>query len=84
MFPNVVTSALSLAKVLSGLSKTIGIVKEAIPLYESVKPMLGNSKKIMNLLKKNNVVDLRKNDNETSKKMTTESSQIINNPVFFK
>ena len=44
MFSNVISSGITLAKVLSGLSKSINIAKEVIPLYESVKPMIGSDK----------------------------------------
>ena len=55
MFSNVISSGITLAKVLSGLSKTINIAKEVIPLYESVKPMIRGAKnlpKILNTLNK--------------------------------
>ena len=47
MFSNVIGTGLTLTKVISGLSKTVNIVKEVIPIYENVKPMLGNTKKIL-------------------------------------
>ena len=55
MFSNVISSGITLAKVLSGLSKSINIAKEVIPLYESVKPMIRGAKnlpKILNTLNK--------------------------------
>ncbi len=83
MFSNVISSGITLAKVLSGLSKTINIAKEVIPLYESVKPMIGSAKnipKILNSLNKNYKI----NENNTSKIKTTLNSSLTNNPTFFK
>ena len=87
MFSNVISSGITLAKVLSGLSKTINIAKEVIPLYESVKPMIGSSKnlpKILNYLNRGyKVSESTKEVNSSTIKTTIESS-LINNPTFFK
>ena len=50
MFSNVISSGITLAKVLSGLSKSINIAKEVIPLYESVKPMIRGAKNLLKIL----------------------------------
>ena len=85
MFSNVISSGITLAKVLSGLSKSINIAKEVIPLYESVKPMIRGAK---NLLKILNTLNKGSKENETNKKYstikTTIESSLINNPTFFK
>lgn len=85
MFSNVISSGITLAKVLSGLSKSINIAKEVIPLYESVKPMIRGAKNLPKIL---NTLNKSSKENETNKKYstikTTIESNLINNPTFFK
>ncbi len=85
MFSNVISSGITLAKVLSGLSKSINIAKEVIPLYESVKPMIRGAKNLPKIL---NTLNKSYKENETNKKYstikTTIESSLINNPTFFK
>lgn len=85
MFSNVISSGITLAKVLSGLSKSINIAKEVIPLYESVKPMIRGAKNLPKIL---NTLNKSSKENETNKKFstikTTIESSLINNPTFFK
>ncbi len=85
MFSNVISSGITLAKVLSGLSKSINIAKEVIPHYESVKPMIRGAKNLPKIL---NTLNKSSKENETNKKYstikTTIESSLINNPTFFK
>ncbi len=87
MFSSMVSSGITLAKVLSGLSKTINIAKEVIPLYESVKPMIGSAKnlpKILNTLNRGSKVKETPKEVNSSIIKTTIKSSLINNPTFFK
>ena len=87
MFSSVISSGITLAKVLSGLSKTINIAKEVIPLYESVKPMIGSAKnlpKILNSLNRGSKVSESTKEVNSSTIKTTIESSLINNPTFFK
>lgn len=87
MFSNVISSGITLAKVLSGLSKSINIAKEVIPLYESVKPMIRGAKnlpKILNTLNKGSKVSESTKEVNSSTIKTTIESSLINNPTFFK
>ena len=87
MFSNIVGTGLTLAKVISGLSKTVNIVKEVIPIYENVKPMLGNTKKIFKYFQNGNNLVLKNSNNIINKKIkktTRTTSNLINNPTFFK
>ena len=87
MFSNIVGTGLTLAKVISGLSKTVNIVKEVIPIYENVKPMLGNTKKILKYFQNGNNLVLKNSNNILNrqiKKTTSTASNLINNPTFFK
>lgn len=87
MFSNVISSGITLAKVLSGLSKSINIAKEVIPLYESVKPMIRGAKNLPKIL---NTLNKSSKENESTKEVnsstikTTIESSLINNPTFFK
>ena len=87
MFSNVISSVITLAKVLSGLSKSINIAKEVIPLYESVKPMIRGAKNLPKIL---NTLNKGSKENESTKVVnsstikTTIESSLINNPTFFK
>ena len=87
MFSNVVGTGLTLTKVISGLSKTVNIVKEVIPIYENVKPMLVNTKKIFKYFQNGNNIVLKNSNNILNrqiKKTTSTTSNLINNPTFFK
>ena len=48
---NTIGRTLSFGKVLSGISKGLSIANQAIPIYEQVKPMLGNAKKLFSIVK---------------------------------
>lgn len=87
MFSSMVSSGITLAKILSGLSKTINIAKEVIPLYESVKPMIGSAKnlpKILNTLNRGSKTKETPKEVNSSIIKTTIKSSLINNPTFFK
>ena len=87
MFSNVIGTGLTLTKVISGLSKTVNIVKEVIPIYENVKPMLGKTKKIFKYVQNGNNIVLKNSNNILNrqiKKTTSTASNLINNPTFFK
>lgn len=68
---------------LTGASKTLNVVNQAIPIYYQVKPMINNAKtmfRIMNAVKtpdKNNIKEQNSKVNET---VTKEND---GNPTFF-
>lgn len=45
-------NSFSLLKIVSGLSKTLNIANQLIPLYNQMKPMLANGSKILSSLQK--------------------------------
>lgn len=77
-------NGLSLIKIISGLSKTLNIAREVIPIYKQVKPIISNSGKLLSGLN-NFSLNKQKNDNNNNNNTsTTELKQITNNnPVFF-
>ena len=86
---NVVKSSFSLGKILSGISKGLGIVNQAIPIYKEIKPMMSNAKKVLEIAKEFNKSSNTKTMDVTPKKEVTKTvtpSVITNsspNPVFF-
>ena len=94
MFGAPVSSGLTFAKVLGGISKTLSIANQVIPLYQQAKPMIHNATTILSVLK-----DVNKPSNNTkptnekttnnsvtsSNNSLTDTTPIKNNnsPVFF-
>lgn len=86
-----VRSGITLSSVLGGISKGLGILNQAIPLYKEIKPMIGNARKVMSVLqelKVNNTIDNPSNnkttidiEENTNKKIVNYESQSA--PVFF-
>lgn len=84
---NVVSSGLSLTKVLGGISKGLSIANQVIPLYQQAKPMIQNARKVMNVLgelKKTNSISKTTVDVKNVKEKTESLKiQSTNSPVFF-
>jgi len=86
---NVATSGLTFGKVLTGISKTLSIANQVIPLYQQAKPMINNAKTILTAIK-GIKFDNPKNS-EITKELTIKSNtngniekaKTNNNPVFF-
>ncbi len=90
MFGNPYGSGLTLTKVLSGISKTLNVANQVIPIYREAKPMINNAKTIFSALK-----DIGKSGNtssnvstntsvvETKKDTNTTVVSNRNNPSFF-
>lgn len=72
-------NAFSLTKIIGGLSKTLNVVNQLIPLYNQVKPYLGKASKLMN-----NINNFSLSQTNTPKTNQVEKNQIPNNlPTFF-
>ena len=84
---NVVSSGLSLAKVLGGISKGLSIVNQVIPLYQQAKPMIQNARKVMSVLgelkKTNNISKTTVDVKNVKEKTESLKIQSTNSPVFF-
>ena len=86
-----VRSGITLSSVLGGISKGLGILNQAIPLYKEIKPMIESSRKVMSVLqelKVNNTINNPSNnkttidiEENTNKKIVNYESQSA--PVFF-
>ena len=83
MFPN--SNPLSFTKIISGISKSLNIVNQIIPLYENAKPMINNARKAFSILKEinfNNIQNPKIPTQIPQRKIATKSSY-HNNPTFF-
>lgn len=85
---NVLTTGLTLSKVLSGISRGLTIANQILPIYQQAKPMISNARKIMGVLKEFNTPTLTNNKtiiegNSTIKKTVTNNAISNSNPVFF-
>ena len=75
---------LSLAKVLNGLNKTLGLVNQAIPLYNSFKPILKNASSLMKIVDLMNTKDnLKEQVKEIPNVKSIEKKESNNLPTFF-
>lgn len=83
-------TTLSFGKILTGISKTINIANQVIPLYQQVKPMMANAKGALSILK---TINQPAKSSNTPKENTTVTNTIkkeenisfssLNAPVFF-
>lgn len=84
---NVVSSGLSLTKVLGGISEGLSIANQVIPLYQQAKPMIQNARKVMNVLgelkKTNNISKTTVDVKNVKEKTESLKIQSTNSPVFF-
>ncbi len=89
MFGAPVQSGLTLSKVISGLTKTLGFANRVIPLYREAKPMIQNARTILSTLRE---MGKSTNSNTSTKRTnninnnTQNEKRIVrntNNPTFF-
>lgn len=90
MFGN--QSPLTFTKIIGGLSKTINIANQVIPLYKQAKPLINGfneSKKVLKDLATNFMTDVKKNNEEKNKKIINLNDHAVkvvdvpNSPTFF-
>ena len=79
---SLMSSSLSLGKIVSGLSKTLNIANQVIPIYKKAKPLISNFGSTMKLLK------TFQNNTDTNKKekiieVKEIKQPISNTPKFF-
>ena len=89
MFGNPYGTGLSFTKILSGISKTLNVANQVIPLYKEAKPMINNAKTILGVLKElnpsNSKTEKKSNYTSTKEKKDTAIIKTVpnNNPKFF-
>ncbi len=81
---------LTFGKIIGGISKTLNIVNQAIPLYKQVRPLINNASSILSIFKEFNKPDTVTNSKEKSIAIsntlplkTKITSISTNNPTFF-
>lgn len=73
---------------LNNTSKTIGVIKDIIPVYYQVKPLINNCKTMFKVFSIVNTNDNKANNNNNINKMVSKNvihsnANNTNNPVFF-
>ena len=83
-------NGLTFCKIIGGISKTLNIVNQAIPLYKQVRPLINNASSILSIFKEFNKPDTVTNSKEKSIAIsntlplkTKITSISTNNPTFF-
>lgn len=72
----------SLLQLIGGLSKTLNIANQMIPIYKQVKPLISNSKNVLSNLQKSNINKVT-NINKQSISNTQNIVSNTNSPTFF-
>ncbi len=93
MYPGILKTSLNLPKVINGVSKTLSVANQLIPLYVKAKPLINNAKSTFNVAKEilsttnTNNHELPSKVNQTKEKRSvntvTPPTKNTNNPVFF-
>lgn len=78
------TKGLSFIKIISGLSRTLQIANQIIPLYQKAKPALSNAKEVLNILKEMNKPTNDKHlDTENTAATSLQKEKTPVTPTFF-
>lgn len=67
---------LNINNILDGTQKTLNIVNQAIPIFYQIKPLIANTKTLLNLTKIINEPEKREEEKEIKKELKT-------NPIFY-
>ena len=78
---NPLGSGFSIGKVVGGISKTLNVVNQVIPLYKEAKPMIQNARNAISLIKEFSNTATTKVINNTDKniKPLKEKIEVLNN-----
>ncbi len=84
MFGSATTSALSLGKIISGITKTLGVANQVIPIYKEVKPMISNAKNMFSIVKEFGLSSKNNSKPDSNLISKTSIKTVLNDkPVFF-
>ena len=72
---SIISNSLSLSKIITGISKTLNIANQVIPIYKQAKPLISNFGSTMKLLK-----TFQNSSNNKTKKETIKTANIIEEP----
>lgn len=85
------TKSLTLPKIIGGISKTLQIANQMIPLYQKAKPLITNARSIMSIMKdmgKNSIKTIEAKDatiinKKESTKKNLKKEEAPTSPTFF-
>ncbi len=85
MFGSSAATGLTFGKVISGITKTLGVANQIIPIYKEVKPMISNAKNMFSIVKEFGGLSKNANNNamQNTSVIKNDISSNSNNPVFF-
>lgn len=86
MYRELITNPLSFTKIISGISKSLNIVNQVIPLYKEVKPIISNASGILSVFKEMNKEEnatIINKEPETIKNESIKKEEINNTLTFF-
>ena len=91
MYPGILKTSLNLPKVINGVSKTLSVANQLIPLYVKAKPLINKrnfkvAKEILSTTNTNNHAlpnKVTKTKEKRSVNTITPPTKNTNNPVFF-
>ncbi len=85
-----ITKALTFPKIIGGISKTLQIANQVIPLYQKAKPMIANARSIIGVVKsmgKNVTKTIETKtpvpNSEKLEKKPTKKIEVSTSPTFF-
>lgn len=87
-----IARGLSFTKIIGGISKTLQIANQVIPLYQKAKPMISNARSMMGILKeftKNNSKTIEAQDAVVVNTTSNQNQEILTkkevsaSPTFF-
>ena len=96
MFPAPIRTGLNLSKIVGGISKTLNVANQIIPLYMQARPIINNARGVFKIAKE--FLNTPKQEGSTSKSTVKETSPRVevqpqkkesistfqsNGPVFF-
>lgn len=92
MYGAPISNTLSFSKVLSGLSKTLTVANQVLPLYKQAKPLISNLGSVRTILSSLTQSTTNSNSSKTTSKKTSiqinenikKEENIPNLPTFFK
>ena len=83
----------SRAKIIKGMSRTLGVINEVIPIYKEAKPMINNARNVFNIVKEFGTNSVNKIITNKDKNMAPIKEKIntiqnvnftkVNKPTFF-
>lgn len=73
-----ITNNLSISKVIKGISKTLNIANQVIPLYQQVKPIINNASSILSVFKEFNSNDDKNTTSNPSNNIKTTPKVLTN------